>query len=63
MPEDAVLTMSLDTPPSWLPMAEEAVHDLDNIRLSGVQGAVHAVYGLKHILIEGEWLLLALQRL
>ncbi|PWN41129.1 hypothetical protein IE81DRAFT_324849 [Ceraceosorus guamensis] len=58
MPEDAVLTMALDTPPSWLPMAAEAVYDLDNIRLrdvppSGRDAGVNAIYELKHILLEG----------
>ncbi|PWZ00761.1 hypothetical protein BCV70DRAFT_200024 [Testicularia cyperi] len=58
LPEDAVLTLGLDVPAPWLTMAEEAVYDLDNIRLSDVPSAsrsrgVRAVYELKHILVEG----------
>ena len=58
MPEDAVLTMGLDTPSTWLAMAEEAIYDLDNIKLSGLPQAsrhagVTATYELKRILIEG----------
>ncbi len=58
MPEEAVLTLDLDTPSVWLAMAEDAVYDLDNIRLSGLPAAsrkygVSAVYELKKILIEG----------
>ena len=58
MPENAVLTLGLDVLPTWLTMPEEAVYDLDNIRLSDVPSAsrsrgVKAVYELKHLLIEG----------
>ncbi|KAN0061637.1 killer toxin resistant protein [Thecaphora frezii] len=58
MPEEAVLTMGLDVPPAWLTMAEEAVYDLDNLRLADVPRAsrrrgVRATYELKHLLIEG----------
>ncbi|KDN41684.1 glycosyltransferase family 24 protein [Tilletiaria anomala UBC 951] len=58
MPEDAVLTLGLDTPSVWLAMAEDAVYDLDNIRLSSLPSAsrssgVSATYELKRILIEG----------
>ena len=54
MPLDAVLTMGLDAPPSWLTMASDAIYDLDNIRLKDVvTPSVTAVYDLKYILIEG----------
>ncbi len=58
MPEEAVLTLGLDAPAPWLTMPEEAVYDLDNIRLSDVPSTsrtkgVKAVYELKHLLIEG----------
>lgn len=54
MPEDAVLTMGLDAPPTWLTMPEKAIYDLDNIRLrDAVTPTVKATYELKSILIEG----------
>jgi UDP-glucose:glycoprotein glucosyltransferase len=54
MPLDAVLTMGLDAPPSWLTMAADAIYDLDNIRLKDVvTPSVSVVYDLKYILIEG----------
>lgn len=58
MPQDAVLTMGLDSPPAWLTQTSEAVYDLDNIRLrdvpeDGRAKGVVAVYDLKQILIEG----------
>lgn len=54
MPMDAVLTMGLDAPPSWLTMAAAAIYDLDNIRLKDVvTPTVSIIYDLKYILIEG----------
>jgi len=58
MPQDAVLTMGLEAPSAWLTMPEEAVYDLDNIRLKDVppqerQLGVSATYEIKHVLIEG----------
>ncbi|KAK0567058.1 killer toxin resistant protein [Tilletia horrida] len=58
MPQQAVLTMGLEAPSAWLTMPEEAIYDLDNIRLKDVppqerQGGVSATYEIKHVLIEG----------
>lgn len=54
LPADALLTMAMDVPPSWLVAPEDSVHDLDNIKLSSIkEGDINAVYGLQHILIEG----------
>jgi UDP-glucose:glycoprotein glucosyltransferase len=58
LPGAAVLTLGLDTPPSWLCMSDEAVYDLDNIRLADIPAhartaGVRAQYALKHILLEG----------
>lgn len=54
LPADALLTMAMDTPPSWLVAPSECVHDLDNIKLSSLKGKdIDAVYELEHILIEG----------
>ncbi|MCO5588119.1 hypothetical protein L7F22_042074 [Adiantum nelumboides] len=54
MPNEAVLTMGLDAPPTWLTMPVDAIYDLDNIRLrDAVTPVVRAVYELKYVLIEG----------
>ncbi|WEW60518.1 killer toxin resistant protein [Emydomyces testavorans] len=55
IPEDALLTLGMDVPPSWLVAPKESIQDLDNIKLSSLkQGAnVDAIYELEHILIEG----------
>lgn len=54
IPEEALLTMSLDVPPSWLVAPRESIHDLDNVRLSSFRGTgVTAIYELENILIEG----------
>lgn len=55
MPEEALLTIGLDVPPSWLVMPKESIHDLDNIKLSNVKrdNDIYALYELEHILIEG----------
>uniref|UniRef100_A0A2D0TCJ7 UGGT n=1 Tax=Talaromyces thermophilus TaxID=28565 RepID=A0A2D0TCJ7_TALTH len=55
LPEDALLTLGMDVPPSWLVSPKESVHDLDNIRLSSLREGsdVDAIYELEHILIEG----------
>lgn len=55
IPENALLTMGLEVPPSWLVSAKESVHDLDNIKLNSLKGAQHlyALYELESILVEG----------
>lgn len=54
LPVDALLTMAMDVPPSWLVAPEDSIHDLDNIKLSSVKdGDINAIYGLQHILVEG----------
>ncbi|KAI9837806.1 MAG: hypothetical protein M1819_006740 [Sarea resinae] len=54
LPEEALLTIGMDVPPSWLVAPKESIHDLDNIKLSLTRGAdVEATYELEHILIEG----------
>ncbi|KAL2809181.1 UDP-glucose:glycoprotein glucosyltransferase-domain-containing protein [Aspergillus granulosus] len=54
VPVEALLTLGMDVPPSWLVAPQDSIHDLDNIKLSSVKGAnVDAVYALEHILIEG----------
>ena len=55
LPEEALLTLGMDVPPSWLVASKESVHDLDNLKLSSLKAGtnVDAVYELEHILIEG----------
>ena len=55
VPVEALLTLGMDVPTSWLVAPKESVHDLDNIKLSSLKtGAnVDAIYALEHILIEG----------
>ena len=55
LPAEALLTMAMDAPPSWLISARESIYDLDNIKLSSIkgQGDVEATYELENILIEG----------
>ena len=53
VPQDALLTVGMDTPPAWLVAPKVSIHDLDNIILSSIQSDVEAVYELENILIEG----------
>lgn len=58
MPEEALLTLGMDVPPSWLVTPKECIHDLDNIKLSSLKervrgGDVTAIYELRSILIQG----------
>lgn len=53
LPQQAVLTMQLHAPRSMVTMADEAIYDLDNIRLSDVHGSVDAIYAIKSLLLEG----------
>lgn len=55
VPVEALLTLSMDVPTSWLVAPKESIHDLDNIKLSSLKSGanVDAIYALEHILIEG----------
>lgn len=53
LPQEALLTVGMDVPPSWLVAPQDSVHDLDNIKLSTVKSDIDAVYELENILIEG----------
>ncbi|TAQ88877.1 hypothetical protein B7494_g2787 [Chlorociboria aeruginascens] len=53
VPQEALLTVGMNVPPSWLVAPKISVHDLDNIKLSSIKTDVDALYGLEHILIEG----------
>lgn len=55
VPVEALLTLGMDVPSSWLVAPKESVHDLDNIKLGSLKAGsnVDAIYALEHILIEG----------
>ncbi|BCR94558.1 putative UDP-glucose:glycoprotein glucosyltransferase [Aspergillus luchuensis] len=55
VPVEALLTLGMDVPSSWLVAPKDSIHDLDNIKLSSVKEGwnVDAIYALEHILIEG----------
>jgi UDP-glucose:glycoprotein glucosyltransferase len=54
LPEEALLNLGMDVPPSWLVAPKDSVNDLDNIKLGALKGSsVEAIYELEHILIEG----------
>ncbi|KAE8147538.1 UDP-glucose:Glyco protein glucosyltransferase-domain-containing protein [Aspergillus avenaceus] len=55
VPVEALLTLGMDVPSSWLVAPKYSIQDLDNIKLSSLnEGSnVDAIYALEHILIEG----------
>jgi UDP-glucose:glycoprotein glucosyltransferase len=53
VPQEALLTVGMDVPSSWLVAPKESIHDLDNIKLGSTKADVEAVYELENILIEG----------
>ncbi|KAI9929252.1 hypothetical protein ASPWEDRAFT_105616 [Aspergillus wentii DTO 134E9] len=55
VPVEALLTLGMDVPSSWLVAPKDSIHDLDNIKLSSqkADSDVEAIYALEHILIEG----------
>jgi UDP-glucose:glycoprotein glucosyltransferase len=53
LPDNVLFNLGLIVPPSWLVAPRDSVDDLDNIKFSGTEADVHAVYELEHILIEG----------
>ncbi|KAJ6071596.1 hypothetical protein N7499_009610 [Penicillium canescens] len=55
VPVEALLTLGMDVPSSWLVAPKDSIHDLDNIKLGSLKAGtdVDAIYALEHILIEG----------
>jgi len=54
LPESAVLTQALHAPENWLAEVVRGRYDLDNIRLSEVEGSgVSSEYSLASLLVEG----------
>jgi UDP-glucose:glycoprotein glucosyltransferase len=53
LPDNTLFNLGLNVPPSWLVSPKTSVDDLDNIKFSGTENDVNAVYELENILIEG----------
>ncbi|XP_054642539.1 UDP-glucose:glycoprotein glucosyltransferase 2 isoform X2 [Dunckerocampus dactyliophorus] len=53
LPESPLLTLNMITPEGWMVQALRSPHDLDNIHLQELSGAVTAEYELEHLLLEG----------
>lgn len=53
LPSTSLLTQTLQIPDNWLVEVVNSVYDLDNIRLSDIQGPVHSNYELEFLLLEG----------
>lgn len=53
LPANPLLTQNLQAPENWLVEIVQSVYDLDNIRLSEINGPVHSEYELEHLLVEG----------
>ena len=55
LPEDELLTLSIDAHRSWLAFPESSVHDLDNIRLRDLprHSQVSATFKLENLIVDG----------
>lgn len=53
LPEKPILTLAMDTPPSWIVRPESSPYDLDNLVLGNMNGPVHILLNLNQLLIEG----------
>lgn len=53
LPSESLLTQNLNIPENWLVEVVRSVYDLDNIKLSDIDGPVHSEYELEHLLLEG----------
>lgn len=53
LPANPLLTQSLNVPENWLVEVVRSVYDLDNIKLSEINGPVHSEYELEYLLLEG----------
>ncbi|WAR62210.1 hypothetical protein PtB15_14B305 [Puccinia triticina] len=58
IPTETLFTLAIDTPPAWLALPHDSIHDLDNIMLSELPAAyssqgVEAIFQLEHIILAG----------
>ncbi|EFP90682.2 uncharacterized protein PGTG_16708 [Puccinia graminis f. sp. tritici CRL 75-36-700-3] len=58
IPTETLFTLAIDSPPAWLALPHDSIHDLDNIMLSELPPAyssqgVEAIFQLEHIILAG----------
>ena len=53
IPEQPILTQNYHVPDNWLVEPIKSVHDLDNIKLEGVENGVSSEWELGSLLVEG----------
>ncbi|PLW36296.1 hypothetical protein PCASD_15942, partial [Puccinia coronata f. sp. avenae] len=58
IPTETLFTLAIDTPPAWLALPHDSIHDLDNIMLSELPATyssqgVEAIFQLDHIILAG----------
>lgn len=53
LPGTPILTLAMDTPPSWIVRPESSPHDLDNLVLGHDREPIHIAFNLNQLLIEG----------
>jgi UDP-glucose:glycoprotein glucosyltransferase len=53
LPATPILTLAMDTPPSWIVRPESSPHDLDNLVLGNDREPIHIAFNLNQLLIEG----------
>ncbi|XP_013111446.1 UDP-glucose:glycoprotein glucosyltransferase [Stomoxys calcitrans] len=53
VPANSLLTQNLQVPENWLVEVVRSVYDLDNIKLSDINGPVHSEFELEYLLLEG----------
>lgn len=53
LPANTLLTQTIQVPENWLVEVVRSVYDLDNIKLSEINGPVHSEFELEYLLLEG----------
>lgn len=53
LPASSLLTQNLAIPDNWMVEVVNSVYDLDNIKLSEINGPVHSNFELEHLILEG----------
>lgn len=53
LPASSLLTQNLAIPDNWMVEVVNSVYDLDNIRISEINGPVHSNYELEYLILEG----------
>lgn len=53
LPASSLFTQNLQIPDNWMVEVVNSVYDLDNIKLSEINGPVHSNYELEYLILEG----------